>query len=235
MPHPHLTTEQRGGVLVVTVDDGKANAFSTSLLTELAGLLAQAETDRAIGSMVIAGNGSAFFAGFDLGVIRGGDRAAIAELVSAGGAFVRMCYGAGIPVVGAANGHAVAAGALLLLGCDHRIGVEGPVKIGLNEVAIGLSLPGWAITISQDRLSRRFLQRCVVDAELLDGATAVGAGFLDEAVAADRVVDRAVEVAADLADRLDPAAYRATARSWRGHVLATMDAGIAADREAAGL
>lgn len=235
MSHPHLEIEHRGTVLVATVDDGKANAFSTSLLTELAGLLAQAETDPAIGSMVIAGNGSAFFAGFDLAVIRGGDRAAIAELVSAGGAFVRMCYGAGIPVVGAANGHAVAAGALLLLGCDHRVGVDGPVKIGLNEVAIGLSLPGWAITVSQERLSRRYLQRCVVDAELLDGARAVDAGFLDEAVAPDHVVDRAVEVATELGERLDPAAYRATVRSLRGETLAAMDAGIAADREVAGL
>ena len=36
--------------------------------------------------------------------------------------------------VGAATGHAIAAGAFLLLACDVRIGLDGPFKIGFHEV-----------------------------------------------------------------------------------------------------
>ena len=228
-----VSAEQRGKVLVVSVDDGKANAFSVPMLAALDAQIDTAEADDGIGAVVIAGNDRAFFAGFDLNVIRGGDQAAIRELVSAGGAMVRRAYGASVPVVAACTGHAVAAGALLLLGCDQRVGPDAPVKIGLNEVAIALTLPDWAMTISKERLSRRHLQRCVANARLLDGTGAVEAGYLDEAVAPDAVIDRAVEVAAELADTLDPRAYVGTVKALRGDVLADMDASIERDRAAA--
>lgn len=227
-----VSAEQRGKVLVVSVDDGKANAFSVPMLAALDAQIDAAEADDGIGAVVIAGNDRAFFAGFDLNVIRGGDRAAIGELVSAGGAMVRRAYGASVPVVAACTGHAVAAGALLLLGCDQRVGPDAPVKIGLNEVAIALTLPDWAMTISKERLSRRHLQRCVANSRLVNGAGAVEAGYLDEAVAPDAVIDRAVEVAAELADTLDPRAYAGTVKALRGDVLADMDAAIERDRAA---
>ena len=58
------------------------------------------------------------------------------------------------------------------------------------------------------------------------------AGYLDEAVAPDAVIDRAVEVAAELADTLDPRAYAGTVKALRGNVLADMDAAIERDRAA---
>ncbi len=235
MAHPHVTTSQQGAVQIVTVDDGRANAFSADLLGELTAVLRAAEADDSVAAMVVAGNAKAFFAGFDLDVIRGGDPTAMAEMVTAGGAFVAACYGASIPVVAASTGHAVAAGALLLLGCDHRVGVDGPVKIGLNEVAIALTLPDWAIAIAKERLSRRHLQRSVANAVLVDGQRAVAAGYLDEAVPAETVVERAVEVAAGFAESLDPKAYASTVRKLRSDVVATMEAAVARDREAAGL
>ena len=188
-----------------------------------------------VGAVVLAGNAKAFFAGFDLDVIRGGDATAMAEMVTAGGAFIREAYGAAVPVVAAATGHAVAAGALMLLGCDHRVGVDGPVKIGLNEVAIALTLPDWALAIARERVSKRYVQRSVTNSLIFDGAGAVDAGYLDEAVPADQVVDRAVEVATQLAETLDARAYRATVQNFRGDVLAEMDAAVTRDRKAAGL
>ena len=228
-----VSASQHGKVLLVEVDDGKANAFSVPMLAALDAQIDAAEADDGIGAVVIAGNDRAFFAGFDLNVIRGGDNAAIIELVSAGGAMVRRAYGASVPVVAACTGHAVAAGALLLLGCDHRVGPDAPVKIGLNEVAIALTLPDWAMTISKERLSRRHLQRCVANARLLDGNGAVEAGYLDEVVSPDAVVDRALEVAAELAETLDARAYAGTVRGLRGDVLAAMDASVERDRAAA--
>ena len=235
MAHPYVTTRQCGAVLLVTVDDGRANAFSAPLLAELSSVLDAAQADDETRALVLAGNAKAFFAGFDLGVIRGGDSAAIADMVTAGGALVCQAYGASIPVVAAATGHAVAAGALMLLGCDHRVGVDGPVKIGLNEVAIGLVLPDWAFTISAERISKRHLQRSVANAVLVDGRGAVDAGYLDEAVPAEQVVERALEVAASLAESLDPRAYHNTVQKLRAPVLAAMAASVAADRAEAGL
>ena len=235
MSNSSLTTERIGNVVCISVDDGRANAFSPSLLLGISQEIAEAESDPGVGAVVIAGNQKVFFAGFDLDVINSGDRAAISEMVSAGGALIRQAYGASVPVVAACTGHAVAAGALMLCGCDYRVGVDGPVKIGLNEVAIALTLPRWALLIASERLSKRHLQVSVVNAQIVDGAGAVDAGFLDEVTSQDQVVKRALEVAQGFAEELDETAYASTVRSLRGDLLATMDAAIAADRAAAGL
>lgn len=216
-----LTVERKGRVVLATMDDGRANALSVGLSTALRTVLSEAENDPEVGAVVIAGRPGRFSGGFDLGVIQGGDAGAIGEMVAAGGALVSHAYGAGVPVVAACTGHAVAAGALLLLGCDHRVGPDAAVKIGLNEVAIGLTLPDWALAIAVERLSRRHLQASVANARLYDGAGAVDAGFLDAAVDPEAIVDTAVEHAAALAE-LDPSAYAATVKAVRGPTLARM-------------
>ena len=235
MSHPYISTRRVDKVVCISVDDGRANAFSPSLLVALSQELAEAEADSEVGAAVIAGNQKAFFAGFDLDVIGSGDSKAIAEMTTAGGAFIRQAYGASLPVVAASTGHAVAAGALLLCGCDYRVGVDGPVKIGLNEVAIALTLPKWALLIASERLSKRYLQVSVANAQIFDGSGAVDAGFLDEVTTPDQVVDRAIEVAQGFAEQLDAKAYAATVRNLRGGLLGEMDAAVASDRAAAGL
>ena len=235
MSHSSISTRRVDNVVCISVDDGRANAFSPSLLLALSQELAEAEADSEVGAVVIAGNPKAFFAGFDLEVIRSGDSQAITEMTTAGGAFIRQAYGASLPVVAASTGHAVAAGALLLCGCDYRVGVDGPVKIGLNEVAIALTLPRWALLIAGERLSKRYLQVSVANAQIFDGSGAVAAGFLDEVTTPDQVVGRAIEVAQGFAEQLDSNAYAATVRNLRGGLLGEMDAAVASDRAAAGL
>ena len=235
MSNSSLVSERIDNVLCISVDDGRANAFSPSLLLALSQELAEAESDPNIGAVVLAGNEKIFFAGFDLDVIKSGDLKAITEMASAGGALIRQAYGASVPVVAACTGHEVAAGALMLCGCDYRVGVDGPVKIGLNEVAIALTLPRWALLIASERLSKRHLQVSVANARIVDGPGAVDAGFLDEVTSQDQVVERALEVAQGFAEELDRKAYASTVRSLRGDLLASMDAAIAADRAAAGL
>jgi len=220
-----VSVEERGRVLVATMDDGKANALATSLSGELRAVIDRAEADDGIGAVVIAGRPGRFCAGFDLGVMGSGDLDAVATMVSAGGALVAKAYGAGVPVVAACTGHAVAAGALLLLGCDHRVGPDADIKVGLNEVAIGLTLPDWAMAIAAERLSRRHLQASVVNARLVDGRGAVDAGFLDVAVAPDDVIDTAIAEATALAE-LDPKAYAMTVKALRTPVLERMATSI---------
>ena len=79
--------------------------------------------------------------GFDLTVMQGDDPAAMIRLVSDGGALFTRLFASSVPVVVAAPGHAVAAGALLLLAADERIGTEGSFKVGLIETQIGMFLP----------------------------------------------------------------------------------------------
>ena len=56
------------------------------------------------------------------------------------------------PVVVGCSGHAIAAGTLLLLGADHVVVGDGPVKIGLNETTIGIELSPFVIELARYRL-----------------------------------------------------------------------------------
>ena len=216
-------------VALITLDDGKANALSRSMIADVRGALTAAEAEPNCIAAVIAGRDGRFCAGFDLSVMQAGDASAVVDMVADGGELVRHIYGATIPVVVACTGHALAAGALMLLGADVRIGADGPFKIGLNEVAIGMTLPGWAYTITRERISKRHLQRSITNARLTGPAGAVDVGFLDRVVPADQVVQTAVDEAIALA-ALDGGAYARMMREFRGETLVTMADQIAADR-----
>jgi len=86
--------------------------------------------------------------GFDLKVMRSGGAAA-GKLVTDGGALITRMFGSEMPVLIACTGHAVAAGALLLLGADERIGARGEFRIGLIETEIGMVLPQWAAELAR--------------------------------------------------------------------------------------
>jgi enoyl-CoA hydratase len=227
-----VTTERRDAVLVVHLDDGKANALSFEMIAAIGAALDEAEGDDEIRAMVLHGRPGRFSAGFDLGVMFGDDMTAIIDLVADGGALVQRLYGSSLPVVAASTGHALAAGALILLACDVRIAGDVEAKVGLNEVAIKMVLPDWALTIATDRLSKRHFQRAIANARITTPRDAVDVGFVDEVVPDGAELERAVAVAAELASTLDPSAYARTVRAIRGPVLDVMAAQIAADRSA---
>ena len=186
-----------GKVAVLRMDDGKANAVSAELMDELDTLLERArEEARAV---VLAGREGRFSGGFDLTVMMASPDSA-RDLVNTGAQFLMSLYLHPQPVVAACTGHALAAGALLLLASDVRIGSQGTFKIGLNEVAIGMRLPIFAIELARDRLSRKHFVEASALGRVYNPTEAVDAGFLDRAVPADKCIQEAVAAARKLAD-----------------------------------
>jgi enoyl-CoA hydratase len=204
------------GVAIVTLDDGKANAFSTAALEVLESHLDQAIADGAR-ALVIAGRPGRFSAGFALDEMTSGV-VEMRALVVRGARFWMRLYGLGMPTVAACTGHALAGGAITLLACDVRIGADVPAKIGLNEVAIGLTLPKFGSALAADRLDRSALVASTMGARVYDAAGAREVGYLDQVVPAEDLLATAVEVARDLG-RLDVAAYAATKANLRGELI----------------
>jgi enoyl-CoA hydratase len=131
-----------------------------------------------------------------------------------------------IPTVAAASGHAIAGGAMLMFACDLRHVAEGAFRIHLNEVAIGLALPSWAIALAQSAIPRRWHTEAILHARAYTPDEALERGVVD-AVArpADRLLDGARAAAGSLA-ALDQAAYavskarhRAIAVEWASGLL----------------
>ncbi|MBW2279872.1 MAG: crotonase/enoyl-CoA hydratase family protein [Deltaproteobacteria bacterium] len=188
--------ELRGDVALISFDDGKANVISPTSLAALNGALDRAEKEARV--VVLSGRPGRFSAGFDLSVMRAGDAGAIRDMVRGGAELSLRLYGFPLPIIAAVTGHALAMGSMILMSVDERIGAAGDFKIGMNETAIGMALPGFAVALARARLAPTHLQRASVNAELYDPEEAVHAGFLDRVVPADQLADAAFARATEL-------------------------------------
>lgn len=214
-----VTLDTTGAVVSAGLDDGKVNALTFDVLARLQEAVATAGEARK--PLVIAGRPGQFCAGFDLSVMRGGDWDRTVALTTEGGRLFKAILEAPVPVVVACTGHALAAGALLLLSADHRVGPHGAFKIGLNEVRIGMSLPPFAVALARERLEQRSLTSATMLAEIAAPDRAVELGYLDGL--ADDPVAAATRIAERLADDLVPDAFAATKARVRAPLLAQLE------------
>ncbi len=217
---PELTKyELNSGVATITLDDGKVNALSTAMTSELTERLDQAESDGAVA--LLTGRESTLSAGFDLRC----EQSLWPEMMISGARLAERMLSFPHPVVVACNGNAVAMGALLLNAADYRIGVGGDFRIGLNEVAIGMTLPWFAIELARHRLTRRYFDICTVSGTLLDPEEARAAGFLDALSEPAELHAAALAKASELAT-IDMGAHLATKLRIREAVLAGLADGV---------
>lgn len=216
---------------LLAMDDGKANALSFDMLDSLnAGLDRAAAAGKVV---IITGRPGKFCAGFDLSVMgQGGEDAA--RLLRQGAEVANRLLTFETPVVLAVSGHALAMGALLCLSADYRIGTEGDYKLGLNEVAIGMTLPWFGVELARARLAQVHLDQAVGLARIYDSAGAVEAGFLDEAVPAGELGSRAADMAATLAT-LNMEAHRNTKQRVREPLAERLELALQRDFAAAGV
>lgn len=220
-----VSYELSGGISTITMNDGKVNCLSPRMLSDLAAAFDRAEADRAV--VLLTGREGRFSAGFDLGVFeRGGDE--LRNMLKAGARLAERMLSFPTPVVIGCNGHALAMGAFLILSGDVRIGVEGPYKIGLNEVAIGMTVPHFGIEIARQRLAPAHFNRALMTAEIYSPDAAISAGFLDRVVPATDLAAESRETATALT-RIDLSAHAATKRRARADALEALRAAMVAD------
>lgn len=205
-----------GNVAVIGLDDGKANVLSTEAVTALDGFLDQVGSDGAR-ALVIHGRPGRFSAGFDLAEMTASSES-MRALVGRGARWLLRLYGLGVPTVAGCTGHSLAGGALTLLATDVRIGADGPAKIGLNEVAIGMALPAFAVELARDRLASSAFGAATMGGQVYDPAGALAAGYLDRIVPADDLVGQAMAEAHRLAE-LRTGAYARTKATARGEMI----------------
>ncbi|MCK7546724.1 crotonase/enoyl-CoA hydratase family protein [Marinobacter koreensis] len=226
-----VTYELNDGVATITLSNGKANALSHEVFEALNGALDRAEQDKAV--VILTGQPGIFSGGYDLKEMQKGPKEA-ATLVKVGSTLAHRLAGFPLPVIGACSGHAIAKGAFILLSVDYRVGVEGSFKLGLNEVAIGMTMHHAGIEIARHRLTPSHFYRSVVNAEIFSPKDAVTAGFLDETVAPEQLVERANQIAQHFRT-LDLRAHKQTKVKAKAEYLALLEKCIEQDAKNLGL
>lgn len=181
-----LSYAEREGVASIWLDDGKVNVMSAAMLADIASALERAEKSAEM--LVLRSKRPGIFsAGFDLKVFAAGDVEKSLEMVKAGAELALRLMAFPLPTIGVMEGHAYPMGTFLLLSCDVRLGARGPHRMGLNEVAIGIAPPGFAIELARSRLHPSWLSRTVTTGEMYEPDEALVAGLLDRVVSPEAI------------------------------------------------
>ncbi len=210
----------------ITLDDGKVNALSSERIGEIRSRLDEVEDQAAV--VVLAGREGIFSAGFDLKTFTRGAEAGRA-MVADGARLVLQLLAYPRPVLTVCTGHAYPAGAFLMLAADVRLGIDGPWRIGLNETAIGLTVPLFAIEIARHRLTPPGFA-AVQAATLHAPQAALRHGYLDRLVAPEALEEATLEEAKRL-ESLDAESFRGTKARVNALAIERVRAGL--DRELA--
>ena len=217
-----VSREKRGAVALLKLNrPEKLNAMTRPMLDELGAALVEAGQDEDVRAVVLAGEGRAFSAGYDLEVIdEGGEgskedrlRAALRQDFDS----VMQIWRFPKPVVAAIHGYCLGYAMEIAAACDLSIAAEG-CRFGVPEARFGsgvicLILP-WIVGQKHAR------ELLLVGSDRVDAARAEAIGLVNRVVAADSLLESALSLANDIALN-DPVSVRLTKRALNAGLEAT--------------
>lgn len=192
-------------IAVVTLDDGRVNAVNETLCESLTQELSQVCGHSAV---VLTGRPHIFSAGLDLHALCGISKEDAHTLFLAMSASMEAVLTFPRPIVVACSGHAVGAGAVLILACDERIGGSSG-KLHINATRLGIPYPTAALEIVEMALGKAVAQRTLLLGEPVTGSCRQRLGWLHDVVPDAQIRDIAIEKAKKLST-LDTQAFADT-------------------------
>src|SRR5271166_6958949 len=225
-----------GKVATITLNrPEKRNAISFDLIDDLLRALDDVARSEAI-ILIVTGAGKAFCSGMDLDNLTSllgrspeqnlQDSQTMVQLF-------RSLYEFPKVTIAAVNGAAIAGGTGLALLCDFTLAVP-EAKFGYTEVRIGF-VPAIVSTFLLRQVGEKIARDLLLTGRIFDAAEALKMGLINEIVAPEKLLDRARELAAQLAEN-SPLSLFHTKRLLTEHARAELDTQIeAAIRENAGI
>lgn len=221
-----IKRHSHGDILELELARPPVNALDPQLVAELHQAVRDAWTQGA-GAVVVSGRPGMFSAGLDVPALL---QLQPPQMEAFWRDYVGLCAALArspVPVVAALTGHSPAGGAVLAIMCDYRVMAKGDFIIGLNEVQIGLVVPEFIQQALRRLVGRYRAERLVVSGSMPVTAQALQIGLIDEAVAPEDVVPRAVAWAQELL-ALPAGAVAQTRQLARADLTALFDEDIGA-------
>eukprot|EP00928_Gymnodinium_smaydae_P058454 TRINITY_DN41660_c0_g1_i1.p1 TRINITY_DN41660_c0_g1~~TRINITY_DN41660_c0_g1_i1.p1 ORF type:complete len:294 (-),score=57.36 TRINITY_DN41660_c0_g1_i1:47-928(-) len=197
--------ELSDGIAIITLNRASnRNSMTPDLLNAFGKCVERCKHDESVRCVVITGRGDSFCAGADfksppIGLNGAGNKKSPWEklLYDTYGHFLAL-RDLRVPVIGALNGHAIGGGLGLALVCDIRVACESS-RYGSNFVRLGLH-PGMATTYILPRLvGLPKATELILTGRIISGAEAAQLGLMNYAVPKEQVLEKAMELAREIA------------------------------------
>jgi enoyl-CoA hydratase/carnithine racemase len=195
---PLLLRGTADGVATLTLNRPRAyNALSRALLEALHAELDAIAADETIRVVVITGAGRSFCSGHDLKEMRAlASRDEVEALFTLCSAMMQKLIALPQPVIAAVNGLATAAGCQMVAQCDLAVAADG-ARFAASGINLGLFCSTPAVPISRN-LSRKRAAEMLFTGEFIDAETALDWGLVNRVAPAERLLETAGELAANL-------------------------------------
>lgn len=227
-PQPqNVTLDIEAHIAVVTIDHPPANTWNLATLEAFEAIVERLATDPEVRVVILVGAGDRFFsAGFDV------KDAANGPVISPRARDLwRRLDRFAKPLIAAVNGFALGGGLELALTCHFRLLVDDPrIHLGLTELNLGI-IPGWGGTQRLPRLVGDARARdMILLSRRLSPAEALASGLVDRLVPRANLIDEALALAAELAQR-PPLAVRWVLQAMAAGRYEGLEAGLQVEAE----
>jgi enoyl-CoA hydratase len=203
-------------VALLRFDHGSVSALDLEFLEAIRAEVASLAHERL--AVVLTGTGKAFSAGVDLFRIVDGDTDYTDRFLPALIGVFDALFRYPRPLVAAVNGHAIAGGCVVACTGDYRIMAAGRGRIGVPELLVGVPFPAIGLEIVRFATADRGIQNLLYTGSTMLPVDALAAGFVDEVVAEEKLIERALARAEQLA-AIPPETFWHTKWALRGPVL----------------
>jgi len=191
-----MRLERHDGIAVFLIDSGRNNAVNDDFIREAHAVMDEAEQDPDIRALVVAStHASIFCPGVDLPALIGRSARDMRDFYAALTGLVRRKVAYPKPEVYALGGHTIAAGCMMALAGDYRIMARGRPFFGLMEIDVGLAAPIGVVELMRHVVGGHVTERVLSTGRRFTPEEALTLGLIDEVVAPERLMDRAIEQA----------------------------------------
>ena len=188
-----IKSYQKNQIQIIELNRPKVNAIDDNLIRSLNVELDKIERNDSIKGLILTGQSGVFSAGLDIVSLYNKDKEYMENFWLMFSSLLLRIYRYPKLVFSAISGHSPAGGTVISIMTDYRVMSKGNYVIGLNEVAVGLSMPIGIGRVFQSLLGERAAEKMTLTGKLVNPEEAESIGLIDEVVESDNLLNHSIE------------------------------------------
>jgi len=188
-----IKVSQQDQIQILELNRPKVNAIDESLIKALINELDKVESDNSIKGIILTGQEGIFSGGLDIISLYEKDKEYMKSFWGLFSNLLLKIYRYPKLIFTAISGHSPAGGTVISIMTDYRIMSKGNYVIGLNEVAVGLSMPIAIGRVFQSLLGERVAEKMTLTGKLVNPDKALEIGLIDEVIDSGNLLNHSIK------------------------------------------
>lgn len=235
MAYENILTDQKDRVAIITLNrPERKNALNDPALAELRQAIRECNEDPTVGAMVLTGAGDGFCAGWDISNwkqgLDGEEEKPSERSRSEDENWVHLVQRSK-PIVAAINGASIGMGLTIALPCDVRIASE-KARLSVRFVRVGIVPELASSRLLSSIVGLTHAMELMLTGRIIDAQEAGRIGLVNRVVPHDELMDKAVEVAAEIARNASETLLNIKRLVWENLMATDLDQVMASEGEA---